>query len=241
MQRLEVARAKVSNNLIAQALTDLRSIVTDYPGSRAGAEASLLAADLHERSGRLDDAMSALVEFESRFAGDRRSADSKLRRSQMLGRQRQPRAQLQSRELLNEVVRDFPGSPQSATALQTKLRIENDRKDLREMDPALKIAVPAVMVTLRTIIEQFPDAPQSMAARNRLATMLTGMNRHAEAATVLEDLGARFPGNPMDVWFRLGEIYERRLNDPVKAKEAFAKVPQGSARYADAQRRLNRK
>jgi len=71
--------------------------------------------------------------------------------------------------------------------------------------------------------------------------MLGQMNHHQEAAAVLEDLGARFPGNPMEVWFRLGEIYERRLNDPVKANAAFAKVPKASARYADAQRRLNRR
>jgi predicted Zn-dependent protease len=66
------------------------------------------------------------------------------------------------------------------------------------------------------------------------------MNRHAEAAQVLEELGAR-DGNPMDVWFRLGELYERRLNEPVKAREAYAKVPPGSARYAEAQRRLKRR
>ena len=42
MQRLEVARAKVANNLNDQALTDLRQIIVDYPGSRAAAEASLL-------------------------------------------------------------------------------------------------------------------------------------------------------------------------------------------------------
>ena len=240
-QRLAVARAKVANNLNDQALTDLRQIIVDYPGSRAGAEASLLAAELHEKVGRIDDAMAALVEFESRFAGDRRAADSKLRRSMMLGRMRQPRAQVQSRELLAEVAREFPGTPQANAALSMKLKIENDRKDLRELDPVLKIEVPAVMVTLRTVIEQFPDSPQSMAARNRLATMLAGMNRPVDAAQVLEDLGARFPGNPMDVWFRLGEIYERRLNDPLKAKDAYAKVPQGSARYAEAQRRLSRK
>ncbi|MFA5908434.1 MAG: protein kinase [Vicinamibacterales bacterium] len=241
MQRLEVARAKAANNLNDQALADLKQIIVDYPGSRAGAEASLLAAELHEKTGRLDDAMAALVEFESRFAGDRRAADSKLRRSQMLSRQRQPRAQIQSRELLAEVARDFPGTPQANLALQTKLRIETERKDLREIDPVIKIEVPAVMVTLRTVIEQFPDTPQSMAARNRLAAMLGGMNRHQDAAHVLEDLAAHFPDNPMDVWFRLGEIYERRLNDPVKAKETYAKVPQGSARYAEAQRRLNRR
>ena len=45
----------------------------------------------------------------------------------------------------------------------------------------------------------------------------------------------------MEVWFRLGEIYERRLNDPAKAREAYAKVPQASSRYAEAQRRLTRK
>ena len=42
---------------------------------------------------------------------------------------------------------------------------------------------------------------------------------------VLEELAARFPDNPVDAWFRLGEIYERRLKDPVKAKDAYAKVP----------------
>ncbi len=240
-QRLDVARAKIANNLNDQALTDLRQIIVEYPGSRAGAEASLLAAELHEKTGRLDDAMAAYVEFESRFTGDRRAADSKMRRAAILGRSRQPRAVQQSRDLLNEVVRDFPGTPQAGQALQTKLRVETERKDFREVDPVLKIEVPSVMVTLRTIIEQFPDAPQSMAARNRLSMMLAQMNRHADAAQALEDLGARFPDNPMDVWFRLGEIYERRLNDPVKAKGAYAKVPAGSNRYDEAQRRLKRR
>lgn len=240
-QLLEIARAKVANNLNDQALVDLRQVVVDYPGSRAGADASLLMADLHERAGRIDESMAALVEFESRYAGDRRIVDTKLRRAMMLGRSRQPRAQVQSRELLGEVARDFPGTPQAAAALNTKLKVENDRRDLRELDPVLKVEVPAAMVTLRTMIEQFPDAPQSMPARNRLAAMLTSMDRHQEAAQALEDLGAHYPNNPMEVWFRLGEMYERRLNDPVKAKEAYAKVPQNSARYAEAQRRLKRR
>jgi predicted Zn-dependent protease len=94
---------------------------------------------------------------------------------------------------------------------------------------------------MRTLIEQFPDAPQSIAARNRLALTLTQMNRHKEAAEVLEELGARNPDAPTDLYFRLGEIYERRLNDPAKAKEAYAKVPKGSQRYNDAQKKLNRK
>jgi tetratricopeptide (TPR) repeat protein len=185
--------------------------------------------------------MAAYVEVESRFKGDARAADAKLRRAGLLARSRQPRAELQSRDLLNEVARDFPGTPQANAALQTKLKIETDRRDLREIDPVLKVEVPAVMVTLRTFIEQFPTSPQTMPVLNRLATMLSSMNRHAEAAEALEQLGERFEGNPMNVWFRLGEIYERRLNNAAKAKEAYAKVPQNSPSYNEAQKRLNRK
>jgi hypothetical protein len=43
------------------------------------------------------------------------------------------------------------------------------------------------------------------------------------------------------VFFRLGEIYERRLKDPVRAKDAYAKVPPNSPRYNEAQRRLKRR
>ena len=185
--------------------------------------------------------MAAYVEFESRFKGDRRAAESKMRRADILGRSRQPRAVQQSRELLNDVVREFPGTPQAQQALQAKLRIENERKDFREIDPVLKVEVQSVMVTLRTFIAQFPDGTQSMVSRNRLAIMLTQMDRHDEAAQVLEELATRFPDNPMDAWFRVGEIYERRLRNPVKAKEAYAKVPHGSSRYNDAQQRLKRR
>ena len=239
-QLLEVAKAKLANNLNQQALEDLRQIIIDFPGSRTAAEAAFLAAEIHEKSGRPDDAMAAYVEFESRFGNDRRAADAKLRRSAILARQRQPKAQAMSLQLLTDVARDFPGTPQAQVALQNRLRVETERRELRGIDPVTKQDGPAIIVTLRAIIEQFPDSPQAMAARNRLAMTFTQLNRHAEAAEILEDLGAR--GNtPPDFWFRLGEIYERRLDSPAKAREAFAKVPPGSPRYNDAQRKLNRK
>lgn len=239
-QLLEVAKAKLANNLNEQALSDLRQIIIDFPGSRTAAEAAFLAGEIHEKSGRMDDAMAAYVEFESRFGNDRRAADAKLRRAAILGRQRQPKAQATSMQLLNDVVRDFPATPQAKAALQTKLRIETERRDLRAIDPVTKQEGPAIVATLRTLISQFPDDPEAMAARNRLAVTFTQMNRHAEAAEVLEEIGAR--GNvPPDLWFRLGEIYERRLNNPAKARDAYAKVPPGTPRYNEAQKRLNRK
>ena len=182
------------------------------------------------------------VEFESRFGNDRRAADAKIRRAAILGRQRQPKAQALSLQLLNDVVRDYPGSPQAQIALQTKLRIELDRKDLRAIDPVSKQEGPAVIATLRTIVEQFPDSPSALVARNRLAQALTQLNRHQEAVDVLEELAAKGGESvPNDLWWRVGETYERRLNDPVKAKQAYAKVPPSSPRYNDAQRKLTRK
>jgi serine/threonine protein kinase/outer membrane protein assembly factor BamD (BamD/ComL family) len=239
-QRLDIAKAKIANNLNDQALADLRGIVSDYGTSPVAAEASLLSADLLEKMNRIDDAMAALVEFDSRFAGDRRVAESKLRRAVMLGRTRQPKADVLARTLLAEVVRDFPGTPQSLQALAIKMKVETDRRELREIDPVLKVEVPAVMVTLRTITEQFPTHPQAVVAYNRLATMYADMNKWAEAAQVLEAMGANHQGNPMEVWFRLGEIYDRRLNDQARARVAYAKVPKDSPRYGDAQRRLRR-
>ena len=202
-----------------------------------------MAGEIHEKTGRADDAMAAYVEFESRFGNDRRVADAKLRRSAILGRQRQPKAQALSLQLLNDVVARLPGlaAGPARAADQTAHRDTIARICARSIR-SRKQEGPAVIATLRTIIEQFPDAPQALAARNRLAQTLTQMNRHQEAAEVLEDLAAKGgDSNPMDVWFRLGEIYERRLNDPVKAKEAYAKVPPGSPRYNDAQRKLTRK
>ena len=239
-QRLDVAKAKLANNLNDQALADLRQIIIEYPNTAPAAEAAFLAADVHEKTGRPDDAMAAFVEFEQRFARDRRAVESKLRRAQILARRPNPQAQMQARELWGEVARDHAGTAHAQIALQQKLRMETERKNLREMDPVMNIQVPAVIPTLRMIIEQFPDSPQSMAARNRLALMLEDLDRWAETAQVLEDLGARAGGNPAEVWFRLGEIYERRLKDPAKAKAAYAKVPAGSPRYNEAQRRLKR-
>lgn len=238
-QLLDVAKAKLANNLTEQALADLRQIITGFPGSAPASEAAFMAGGIQEKLGRMDDAMAAYVEFESRFGSDPRVADAKLRRSAILSRNRQAQAQTMAHQLLNDVVRDFPGTPQAQQALQTKLRIETERKQLRAIDPVSNVDGPAFIATLRTLIQQFPDGPQGLIARNRLALALSDMDRWADAAAVLEDMGARNE-NPNETWFRLGEIYDRRLNQQDKAQEAYAKVPQGAPRYNDAQRRLKR-
>ena len=239
-QRLDVAKAKLANNLNDQALGDLRQIILDYPNSPAAAEAAFLAADIHEKTGREDDAMAAFVEFESRFAKNPRAPESKLRRAQILARRTQPAAIQQARIILTEVARDYARTPHAQMALNARLRIETDRKNLRELDPVLKIEVPASMVTMREIIRQFPDSQQALALRNQVALRLADMEQWAGAAAVLEDLVAR-GGAPAEVYFRLGDIYDRRLKQPDKARTYYGKVTEGSPRYEEAQRRLKRR
>jgi TolA-binding protein len=209
-QLLEVAKAKIANNLIDQGLTDLRQIIIDFPGSKTAVEAAFLAGEIHEKAGRTEDAMAAYLEFESRFGSDRRAADAKLRRAAMLGRQRPAAAQAKSLELLHDVATQYPGTPQAQLALQTKLRVETERKNLRAVDPVSKIDGPAYIATLRMIIDQFENTPQAMIARNRLSLAFVDLDRWHDAVTVLEEMAAKNE-NPNETYFRLAEIYERRI------------------------------
>jgi serine/threonine protein kinase/TolA-binding protein len=238
-ERLEIAKSKIENNLLDPAIVDLRQIVLDYPTTKAGAEAGFLSASLLERLGRDDDAMAAHLEFGQRFPNDPRAADSKLRLADLTLRSRRPNRELAARDVLSEVVRDNPRTPQALQALNAKMKIENDRK-LRERDPLLNIDVPAVLVTERTLTEQFPTHPSAMIALNRLVERYMELNQYERAAQALTDLGTHFPKNGVDAWFRLGELYERRLKDPAKARAAYENVPVGSAKYRDAQRKLKR-
>jgi TolA-binding protein len=240
-QRLDIAQEKIVSNLIEPALVDLRQIVVDFPTTRAAADAAFLSATLLEKQERIDEAMAAHIEFNKRFSSDRRAPESRLRLAELTNRSRRPNREVAAREMLNDIVRDYPRSPQALLALQQKIRFESGRvRQLREFDPVLNMEVPAVVLSLRTLTQQFPKHPASMNALNRLSEMYTDLNQHAFAAQVLNDLGTHFPENPYDSWFRLGELYERRLKDPVRARDAYSKVPPTSQKYRDAQRKLQR-
>ena len=62
--------------------------------------------------------MAAFVEFESRFARDRRAAGKQAAARADLSRRTQPAALMQARELMDEVARDYPGTPHAQIALQ---------------------------------------------------------------------------------------------------------------------------
>jgi len=240
-ERLEVARAKLASHLVDQGVADLRQIVLDYPGSPVAVDATFLAGDTLEKAGRPDDAMAMYIEFDRRFAGHARVAESKLRRARLLQSARSQPRQSEGYLLFGDVAREFPGTPEARAALQARRQIETERRQLRALDPVLNVEVPALLVTLRMIADQFPGEAATMVALNQLASGYEDLDRHQAAAEVLEHMAAQFPGNPMEVWFRLGELYERRLRNLEKAREAYGKVPPESPRYREAQQRLRRR
>ncbi len=239
-QRMEVARAKIASKLIDQGVADLRAIALAYPGMPVAADAGYLAAETLERAGRADDAMAAYLEFGRRFPEDGRAADARLKRAFLLSRARQSERRDEAYALFGEIARDYPRTPQAKQALFARRQYESSRKQLRATDPVLNIEVPAIMVTWRMIADQFPGDPETMLALNSLAAAYADMNRYQSAAEVWEHMARQFPPNPMEVWWTLGDLYDRRLKDPARAREAWAKVPPESPRYRDAQQRLRR-
>jgi serine/threonine protein kinase len=236
-ERLDIARAKLNSNLLEPALADLRQIFIDFPSSAAAAEASFMSAEILERLGRLEEAMAAHIEFNKRFAKDPRLPASKLRLAQLTLQSRQPDRETRARQILGEIATAHPKTSHALAALQMKLKLEQGRGP-REMDPVLGIEVPRALPTLRALAEQFPTSPMTTIALNRLAELYLDIEDYPRAAQAYTDLATSFPDNPNDAWFRAGEIYERRLKDVDKARAAYARVPEGTARYRDAQRRL---
>jgi TolA-binding protein len=111
---------------------------------------------------------------------------------------------------------------------------------LKERDASTGRDVPASVTTLRQLADQFPTSPQGMLALFRLGTAYTDADLWAQAATAWTDLATRYPDNPHDAWWLLGELYERRLRDAERARAAYAQVPKTSKRFQDAQRKLKR-
>lgn len=236
-ERIEIARAKMANNLLEPALADVRQIIADFPGMAAAAEASFMSAEIFEKMGRTDDAMAAHIEFSKRFPTDRRMAASQLRLAELTARSKRPDRDTATRDILSGIIRNYPGTPQSLQALQTKIRIDGDRRQ-RELDPVLGVQVPAVVPTLRAFTEQFPKSTLAVGIFHRLAEAYIDLNQFERAAQALTDLATNFPNNPHDAWFRAGELYERRLKNLERARQAYANVPAGSSRFRDAQRKL---
>lgn len=234
---LEIARSKADAGLFDQALTDVQSILNDPNAAPIAPDAYLLMASIHERRGRLDDARAVLVEMTGRHGDDPRVGEALLKLAQLTLKGKD--GERNARNLLVQMLEHVQSGPAVLPAFMEKARLE-ERLRLAERDPVLMIPVPSALITYRKVAESHPAAPEAELSLWKMGEMLDDLKRYPAAAQAYVDLGTHFPQTRYDAWYRAGELFERRLKDNVRARDAYLRVPPTSERYRDAQRRAER-
>jgi outer membrane protein assembly factor BamD (BamD/ComL family) len=141
-----------------------------------------------------------------------------------------------ARQYLTDAVTQFPDVAIAPQALSMRAGIE-ERENIKVTDSTLGRSVPAALVSYRQLSERYPTAGVSELALWKLASFYEDLKRYDLAAEALGTLGTRFPATRYDAWWEAGELYDKRLKDKGKAKDAYSKVPSTSRRYKDAQKK----
>jgi len=240
IEQMRIARAKIDAKLYDQGVSDLKLALSQNPTSTSAPSAQLLIADAYNSQGRADDAMAAYVEVRSKYAASKPiTAEATYRLAELVLQSKQKDKEGDARTLFSEVVTSYPKGPLAARALARRAMLE-ERTKLRVVDSELQTSVPAALVSYRTLVKTYPNAEGNEQALVQLAGMYDDLKRYDLAAETLRDLAKRFPNNTRDAAWRAGEMYEKKVKDTEKARQAYMMVPTTSSRYRDAQKKLQK-
>jgi TolA-binding protein len=236
---LQVARAKYDAGLYDQALADLKDLVARNPTSASAPTAYLLMASTYARQNRGDDSAATYVELRTKYKASAAAAEGTYNLAELtLTQKRNDREQV-ARELFTDIVTNSPNSPFAPKALVARAALE-ERAKLRVVDAQLSTSVPASLISYRMLVEKYPAADGSEAALAKLADQYEDLKRYELAAQTLDLLAARFPRNTRDAAWRAAEMYDKRVKNPEAARAAYARVPESSTHYREAQKRAQR-
>ena len=235
---VEAALPAMERGQFDAALTGLQSALGERPTSPNAAQARLLIARIYDRQGRTDAALAAYADLRATYPKDPASADALLRMADLVQQTRQPDRTKLARSYLDQIVANFPATDVAPRALAQRAAIE-EREDVKVTDPVLQRVVPAALVSYRQLTEAYPHTAPAEAAFIRLARFYDDMKRYNLQAQALSALGSNFPKTRHDAWWEAGEVFERRLRDAARAKDAYSRVPTTSRRYRDAQKKLS--
>jgi serine/threonine protein kinase/tetratricopeptide (TPR) repeat protein len=240
VEQMRIARAKIDARLYDQALADLKTAVSQSPASASAPAALLLVADTYATQGRTADAMAAYVELRGKYATARPAmAEATYRLAELTLQSKQDDKETQARNLFSEVVSNYAKTPWAPRALLRRAVLEQ-RARLRVMDEELQTSVPAALVSYRTLVRKYSGADGTEGALVELANQYEDIKRYELAAQTLQDLATRFPKNTHEAAWRAGEMYEKRVKDQEKARQAYMLVPDSSSHYRDAQKKLKK-
>jgi outer membrane protein assembly factor BamD (BamD/ComL family) len=235
---VETALPAMGSGQFDAALTSLQSALGERPTSPNAAQARLLIARIYDRQGRTDAAMAAYSDLRATYPKNPASADALLRMAELVQQTRRPDRTKVARSYLDEIVANFSNTNVAPQALAQRAVLE-ERENLKVTDPVLQRAVPAALVSYRQLTEAYPQSAPAEAAFIRLARFYDDIKRYDLQAQALTALGSHFPKTRHDAWWEAGEVFERRLRDVAKAKDAYSRVPTTSRRYRDAQKKLS--
>ena len=233
---IRTARAKIDARLYDQALIDLKAIASNAANASAP-EAQLLIGTIYERQGQPDNALAAYIELRTRYPASAIAADALFRTADLTLRSKRSDREAAARALYDEIGTKYPQSAQAAEALVKKAGLE-ERAKLRVFDATLQASVPAALVSYRTVVNDYPSSAFAESALDRLSDMYSDLRRYELAAQTLDDLVRRFPSNQRDAAWRAAKLYEDKLKDKTRARDAYAAVPSSSSHYGDAQKKL---
>jgi serine/threonine protein kinase len=236
---VRVARAKFDAKLYDQTVTDLTTAMPRYPTSPSAPSAYLLLARTYDQQRRPEDAMASYVELRSKFSNSPEAAEATFTLSDLVLRSRRENRETEALALLNEVTKEYPKSPWAPRALVRRASLE-ERLKLKVTDPKLGTPVPASLVSYRELVENYSASDGQELALDRLSVMYEDLKRYDLAAQSLLKLAEQAPQSDKDAAWRAGEMYEKKVKDLAKARDAYAKVPPTSPRYKDAQKKLQK-
>ena len=199
-------------------------------------EANLLIAHIYERQKRLDAATAKYTEVKNRYPTNPVSAEALVRLADLVQQTKDSNRVQTARQYLTDAVTQFPDVAIAPQALSMRAGIE-ERENIKVTDATLGSPVPAALVSYRQLSERYPTAGVSSSRSGSSPRSTRISERYDLAAEALGTLGTRFPATRYDAWWEAGELYDKRLKDKDKAKDAYSKVPSTSRRYKDAQKK----
>ena len=234
---LRVAQAKLDAKLYDQALTTLHGVAAKDSVGEAATQARFLMASIYERQSKIEDAMAAYLDIVNRDKDHPRAPEALYLMAQSTLRFKRPQKERESRQLLIQVVANYPQSTWAPRALMTRADLE-EREHFYQRDDELATAVPSALVTYRQLATQYAGVAVAETALWKLGRAYVEIKRYDLAVKTFADLAVRYPDTKFDAWFAAAELYDKRLNDDSNARAAYARVPSSSSRFRDAQKRL---
>jgi TolA-binding protein len=222
-QDLRIARAMMDAGLHDQASGKLGELVHDHPGTNEALVGYFLIGAIHEQQRRPNDAMATYLEIADRFKGNPGTAEALYKMAQMTRKSNRIDKELEARRMLADLVDQYPKSAWAARALFTKAEIEES------------LGLPA-LVSYRSIVDAYPQSAVHELSMTRLARLYERQKQYQLAADTYAQRAKFHPKKADEAWFRSGEIYRKRLQNPAKARAAYSNVPATSSYFNDARK-----